>query len=129
MKSTSLVAFALILALAAGGATAHHSFAAFDATKTVRLDGTVKGFEFTNPHCWLKILVPKDGGEEEWNIEMASVASLYRKGLRRDSLKPGDKIKLDIHPLRSGEPGGAAGDLIELNGQKMPPGLLGSPQS
>jgi hypothetical protein len=128
LKASSRLIAGVVATLLTGIAGAHHSFAMFDATKTMELDGTVKEFQFTNPHSWLKIVVMKDGVAQEWNIELASVGTLYRNGVRRDTLTPGDKIKININPLRNGEPGGAGVGLIELNGKSMPPGMLGSPQ-
>jgi Family of unknown function (DUF6152) len=124
MRLKLLVAAGLALAAAVGPAAAHHSFAMFDYTKTVELDGTVRSFQFTNPHSWVQIVVTQDGGTKEWNIELGAVPTLYRGGVRRDTLKPGDKIKISIHPLRSGEPGGAGAALLEINGKPMPPGML-----
>jgi hypothetical protein len=87
--------------------SAHHSFAMFDQAKTVTLSGTVKDFQFNSPHVWIQLLVPTDKGEPvEWGIEMSSPGSLLRRGWSKSSLKPGDKVFVDISPLRDGSPGG-----------------------
>jgi hypothetical protein len=104
MKTLSL---ALLATAIAAPAFAHHSFAMFDATKNVTLDGTVKEFEWTNPHSWIRIIVAdQNGAAREWAIEMNSPAQNAQRGWKSDTLKPGDKITLVIHPLRDGSRGG-----------------------
>ncbi|HTV49791.1 MAG TPA: DUF6152 family protein [Steroidobacteraceae bacterium] len=86
---------------------AHHSAAMFDATKSITLTGTVKGFEWTNPHCWIQILVPSGGTSIEWSVEMGSPSQLYRKGWRPGTLKPGAKVTIVINPAKDGSNGGS----------------------
>jgi hypothetical protein len=96
---------ALALALPA---YAHHSFAMFDAAKETTLQGTVKEFQWTNPHAWVQLLVPgPDGKATEWSIECASPNALKRQGWRGTTIKAGDRVTVVIHPLKSGEPGGS----------------------
>jgi hypothetical protein len=91
----------------AAPAFAHHSFAMFDAEKLVTLNGTVKDFEWTNPHSWIRINVADTAGvERQWAIEMNSPAQNAQRGWKSDTLKPGDKISLTIHPLKDGSRGG-----------------------
>jgi hypothetical protein len=88
-------------------ASAHHSFAMFDPQHPVQLEGTVKSWEFTNPHSWLVLLVNRDGSPIEYNIEGASVNTLVRQGFGPHTFVPGDKITVVISPLKSGADGGA----------------------
>ena len=94
-------------AILATPCVAHHSAAIFDATKSVTLVGTVKLFQWTNPHCWIQILVPSQGTATEWSVEMGSPSQLYRKGWRPGTLKPGDKVTIVIHPIKDGSNGGS----------------------
>jgi hypothetical protein len=97
------------LALVAVSTAAHHSAAMFDSTKSVTLTGTVKEFQWTNPHCWIQLLVPAadDGSKtEEWSIEMASPVQVLQGGWKPRTLKPGDKITVVVHPTRDGTHGG-----------------------
>lgn len=107
MRNPIACALALAVCLPAVPAQAHHSMAMFDQTKTVVLSGTVKQFQWTNPHCYIQLMV-KDasGAEKEWSLEMGAPMYLYAKGWRPSSLKPGAPIKVTINPLRNGEPGG-----------------------
>jgi hypothetical protein len=96
-----------LLALAAP-AMAHHSYAMFDRDKELKLNGTIKSFGWTNPHAWIEIDVPNaQGVPETWGVECNSPNNLARMGWKSSSLKPGDKVTISIHPLRSGEKGGS----------------------
>jgi hypothetical protein len=91
----------------AAPALAHHSFAMFDADKTVELEGTVKEFQWTNPHSWLQVLVTDESGREvEWSLEMGSPGALARSGWRPRTVSPGDHVTVSIHPLKDGSSGG-----------------------
>ena len=89
-------------------ALAHHSFAMFDADKTVTVTGTVKEVEWTNPHTWLRVMVmdQASGKLVQWGFEMGPPAQQIRRGWKPDSLKPGDKFTLKMHPLKDGSRGG-----------------------
>ena len=103
-----LVACTCLLGLGmAPFASAHHSMAGFDRTKTVTLVGTIKQFKWANPHSWIEMEVPNDkGGVETWNAEMTAPGILARAGWKSTLLKPGDKVTVVVRPLLSGEPGG-----------------------
>lgn len=89
-------------------ANAHHSFGMFDSTQEVWLEGTVSEFQWTNPHAWIQIMVTADDGTEaQWSLEGGSPNILSRNGWKRTVLQPGDKVKILIYPLKSGEPGGS----------------------
>ncbi|HWG29889.1 MAG TPA: DUF6152 family protein [Steroidobacteraceae bacterium] len=96
-------------ALAAAGAVrAHHSGAMFDTQKLVTLTGTVRLFQWANPHCWIQLYAPAlDGKMVEWSVEMGSTTELYRSGWRPHTLQAGQKISVVVHPARDGSPGAA----------------------
>ena len=105
---------------ACGTALAHHSFSMFDMKTTKTLTGTVKQFEWTNPHTWLWVMVPNEKGElEQWGIEGMSPNFLGRRGWSKNTLKPGDKVAVEIHPLRNGEHGGTFLNVTLPNGKKL----------
>jgi hypothetical protein len=88
-------------------AAAHHSGAMFDDDKSVTLTGTVKQFQWTNPHCWIQMAVPAQSGPAvEWSVEMGAPFEVFRTGLRPTTLKAGDKITVVIHPMRDGSHAG-----------------------
>ena len=102
----TLCAFLLV---AAGNASAHHSFAPFDLTKEKTITGTVSKFEWTNPHSWVWVDVPNEkGGVDSWAVEGMSPNYLARRGwttLRVHKRAAGDKITISVRP-KSGENGG-----------------------
>jgi len=124
LACATLVAMSLA---AAAPVSAHHSFAMFDTKKTVTLNGTIKEFQWTNPHSWVQINVPDAQGKlVEWSIEMGSPNMLSRNGWRPTTLKPGDKVELITNPMKDGSPGGAMVKITVPDGRVfMGPG--GSP--
>jgi len=87
---------------------AHHSFSGFDMQKSMTIKGTVKEFQWVNPHCWIQMTVMgASGSNEEWSIEMSAPSSLLRRGWKPKTLKPGDNITIVMHPLRDGQRGGS----------------------
>jgi hypothetical protein len=95
-----------VAAIAAPPAGAHHSPVMFDQSKTISLTGTVRLFQWTNPHCYIQLLVDEGGRQAEWNMEMGAPVYLYNRGWRPSSLKAGDRITITASPLRSGANGG-----------------------
>jgi len=116
-------ALASALALAAAGsipASAHHSFAMFDMTKNVTLTGTVRAFQWTNPHSYIQLMVPGAGGKQvEWSLEMGAPMYLYARGWRPGSLKAGTKVVITLHPLRNGKPGGVVQTVTGADGKAI----------
>ena len=79
--------------LTAVTASAHHSPAMFDQEKMLTLQGTVREFEWTNPHSYIQLVVKNDAGvEEEWSLEMGATMYLYNLGWRPSTVKPGDAL-------------------------------------
>ncbi len=89
-------------------AQAHHSFAMFDQEKTISISGTVKEFEWSNPHAWIHLTAvdATTGRPVDWAFEMGSVGQIAAQGWKSNSIKPGDKITVSGHPLRDGSRGG-----------------------
>lgn len=98
-------------------AHAHHSTAAFDASRRITLTGTVKKVEWANPHTYIHVMVPlKDAAAQDWSIISGTPQLNVRNGWKRDDVKPGDKVTMTINPQRDGGP---AGILISI---KLPDG-------
>ena len=115
----SLIVAATVLA-AGTSALAHHSFAMFDQSRQVRLVGTVKDFQWTNPHAWIEV---EDAQGKTWGIELNSPNNLIRQGWKRTAMKPGDKVTVLINPLKDGTKGGL------FNAVTLPDGsVLGDPK-
>jgi hypothetical protein len=105
--SRKLLALALLMAPAAIPASAHHSYAMFDMSKTVVLDAQVTRFKWQNPHAFIEANVNANGQAERWAIEMTSPNNLAQEGWKRTTLKSGDRVRIYVHPLRSGAKGGS----------------------
>ena len=106
-RSARLVVLSGFLA-AGAGLQAHHAVAGvYDLTKEVVLEGRLKKLNFTNPHASIELTVPnKDGTFTEWKLTTASVTNLTREGINKDSIKPGEILKVTILPARNGNPAG-----------------------
>jgi hypothetical protein len=123
MKS-AISAIAAGVAVAAVAATApakaHHSDAMFAPDKEVVLNGTVKEFQYTNPHSWIQLVVPSGSGQAvEWSIETGAPIVLLRAGIKPTALQPGEKITLRAHPLKDGGLGGSLIDVTKEDGSKL----------
>ena len=116
-------AFTALLAVATpwGAAPAHHSGAMFDHAKTVTVTGTVKDFEWSNPHVWLD-LVASDGkgGTANWAFEGGSVNAMFSLGWHPRSVKPGDQVTVTGIPARTGGFTAELHSVTRPNGTKIP---------
>jgi Family of unknown function (DUF6152) len=119
LKAATLAAFGI--AAFTMPALAHHSFAMFDAEKTITVQGTVKELALTNPHSWLRVMIQDDttGQLGLWALEMSSPARLKRMGLSADSLQPGDTVSVTFHPLKDGARGGQFLRAVLPNGKHV----------
>ena len=89
------------LTLVAVQGDAHHSTAAFDNQRVVRIEGTVTQFRWINPHASFKLEGTADGGPDGlWTVEMTAANVLANQGWKRTSLTIGDKIVAFVNPLR-----------------------------
>lgn len=113
-----------------GPVQAHHSVAAYDFNKAVQLKGTVKVFQWTNPHCWLELVVTDPQGRAgNWTLEAGTPNVNKRMGWTGADVKPGDKVDVVIHPKRDGSSAGALMSIRLPNGKTLtaPGSLFGKP--
>ncbi len=111
---------ALVLALGAASASAHHSYAMFDRSRTVTLTGTIRQFQWTNPHSWIQIAAPDEAGVvSEWSVEMGSPFELLRVGWTPTTVKAGDKVSIQIHPVKDGSKGGGFVSGLDAEGHEL----------
>jgi hypothetical protein len=109
----------IALALQGSAAIAHHSPNMFDPKKAVTLTGTVREFQWTNPHCYIQLVVGSGARQVEWNLEMGAPMYLYNRGWRPSILKAGDRITVTIAPLRSGARGGLVETAARADGTPL----------
>lgn len=106
-------------------ASAHHSFAMFD-NRNVVLTGTVRSYEWTNPHTWLWLYVTQvdgkpvseeNGQPQIWGLEGTAPGELVRQGRSKDDFKAGVALTVTIRPLKSGQHGGSLGKVVFADGR------------
>ncbi len=118
MKSM-LVAVVVCTLGFAGVAWTHHSYAIFDMSKTLTIEGTVKEFQWSNPHAWIEVMVDTPEGAKQYSIEGHNLRALKAMGWTFNSLKPGDKVTIEMHPFRTGAPGGSLATAKLPDGRKL----------
>jgi hypothetical protein len=96
-------AFAILVAAAEAGASAHHAQAPFfDQERTVEVRGTVVRWIFRNPHPVLEVEVQEGGGEKiVWAVQFAPATVLAKRGWTENTFKPGDAVVATGHPSRA----------------------------
>ena len=107
---------------------APHAFAAeFDASKPVKLEGTVSKVEWINPHAWIHIDVKKsDGTIEKWMIEGGTPNTLFRRGVNKNSLPFGTAIVVDGYQAKDGTMKANGRDITFPDGRKLFIGSTGT---
>jgi hypothetical protein len=102
-KSILLAGVAALAAFGARTVNGHHSTAAFDTTRVVKIEGTVTQFRWINPHASIKIDGATEGDAPDglWTIEMTAPNVLINQGWTRTALKVGDKVTMFANPLRN----------------------------
>ncbi|MBZ5678092.1 MAG: hypothetical protein LAP61_27925 [Acidobacteriia bacterium] len=126
MRTRLLVVISSIgMSLAAAPLWAHHAFSAeFDASRPVKLKGTVTQWELVNPHSWLHIDVKnEDGTVTNWMIEGGSPNALLRLGVTKGSLPPGTEIVVEGYQAKDRGPIAVGKNITFPDGKRM---LLGS---
>src|SRR5262245_500800 len=123
-KRISWGCLTLFILATASAALAHHSFAVYDHTRTVTLNGAVTKFQWTNPHAYLEIDV-KDakGTVKHYVLECTSINMMQRLGWRSNMIKAGDQVKAVAAPLLTGQPGGLLLEVTLPNGEKRELGV------
>ena len=110
MRSKMIAAVIVTFGLFMGAQTllAHHAGTMFDENKTAELTGTIKEFQFTNPHSWIQVMVMTKPGEapKEWSVEWGSPNQLARQGIRPSTFPSGTKVTMKVHPMRDGSAAG-----------------------
>ena len=116
-RVTTLVGLCLALAPAAW---AHHSQSEYDLRAKVDVEGAVTKLEWRSPHAWVYVEVINDKGEKvNWSFELPSPVTLMRRGWTRDSLKPGDRVKVSGAPAKNFPTIGIANSIKDANGKPV----------
>ena len=110
---------AAISLASASAASAHHSFAMYDNDKEVTLDGVVRVFQWANPHGSIALMIMQDGKPAEYPVELSSLNVMSRQGWTRNSLQPGEHVKITVHPLKDGTQGGSFVKAVRADGSVL----------
>jgi len=120
LASLAVSGLTLTAAVATQPVQAHHSFGLFDMGHEKTIEGDIVEFQWTNPHTWTFIDVKGPNGTvTKWGIEGMSPNYLGRRGWSKETLKPGDHVKIVIYPLKSGNPGGTFLRTVLPSGKTM----------
>jgi hypothetical protein len=80
---------------------AHHSQSEYDLKGKVEVEGAVTKVEWRSPHAWIYVDVVSKGETVNWSFELPSPVTLMRRGWTRDSVKPGDRVKVTAAPAKN----------------------------
>lgn len=119
-KFLSVVLAAAGLLMAPASLIAHHGAASFDTEKELTFKGTVTGWTWSNPHCFLKFDVKDENGTtRSWMAETQNPTSMTNRGFARTSFKPGDEVTVTLEPIKGGAPVGRIRSVVLANGQTL----------
>jgi hypothetical protein len=92
----------------------------FNMAEEIELIGEVRVFQWTNPHCYIQLLVADgNGGQVEWSVEMGAPFYLQNRGWKPNSLRPGDEVIVTLNPLRAGGNAGLGKAVVRGDGQPI----------
>jgi hypothetical protein len=119
-RSVRLVAILGIM-LAVNSVWAHHGLAAFDITRTVKMDGTVTDFQFINPHSFIFADMTDDKGKKaNWRLELGSLGMLTKYGgWTATTVKRGDRIRVQGFLAKDGSPYMSVGRIWLPDGRSL----------
>jgi hypothetical protein len=123
-RNGSLALFLVVTAVAElavpPAVLAHHSFAMFDANKSLSATATVKEFQWASPHTWLELIVlDENKSEKPLSLELTTISGLLRNGWKPGTLKPGDRVTVTYHPMRDGTPAGQLVEAVTEDGRTL----------
>jgi len=119
MQSRSLVLVLAILCMVAAvlPARAHHSYANYNMSTLVELEGTVQQVHFVNPHVAMYVEVEDEHGQvQTWAMVGTSPSGVYDAGISREDVQPGDRVRVRCYPIKDGSPGCALGFITPMHG-------------
>jgi len=112
----------LVAGFAATASIAHHSFAMFDLSRHVLVEGNVTSWDFNNPHSWLHIEGLDENGQiQTWSFEGAAPMHAARQGVSGSTFSKGEFVRVVMSPLRDGRPAGAMCFVIKEDGRAVRP--------
>ena len=72
-----------------------------ETSKSSQARGAIVQFVYRNPHSFVHVDAPDDHGvSQRWAVEWGGTSQLAQAGVKRDSLKVGDKVVINGRPSR-----------------------------
>lgn len=98
-------------------ASAHHSHNNYDTVKWTPFEGIVKEVHYLFPHSWIYMEIKDEKGVMNvWAMEAANPNSIFENGVKKEDVRPGDRIKVRCHLLRDGSNGCLLGFVTPSHG-------------
>ncbi len=103
MKTKMMLVLGAMLLVLSITAYAHHSQqATYDLNKKIEIKGKLVQFMFRNPHAFVTLEAPDEGGQtQKWSVEWAGAAQLGGQGVTRETFKVGDVVTITGNPSRT----------------------------
>ncbi len=123
MRSRVAMVFALVAGLSVSAPLlAHHGGSTIYSDRTATLEGTVKVWYWSNPHCLLTITVEQDDGTTvDWITELQAPNTIRPLGFRKDSFKPGDEVTITVQLMKNDTPSGRLNRVVLADGTELNP--------
>ena len=116
--SLSVAAMAAMAAILATPSLAHHSFNAYDMSKTETVAGSIKEFRWGAPHSSMVLIYLDKGGKQQtMSVTSGSPLMFSKQGFAPRDFHRGDKVTLTYHPNTSSGVGGALATLTLPDGR------------
>ena len=110
----STAAGVALIGLGSVAAMAHHSGSNYDFANLVTFEGTIRQFQWTNPHVVIWVNANHGDGQELWAVQMTSPGNLRRRGWTQRSLQPGERVRVVAAPMRDGTPAAGLDNITKL---------------
>ena len=100
--------------------SAHHSTVAYAQQPVTLKNATIKNVVWAHPHIILTFAVKETSGAvSTWSTESGSPGSVARLGWNRNSVKPGDKVTIELLPAKNGAHVGRLKKVIFPDGREL----------
>ena len=99
----AILALVMNLFIATAPAFTHHADVAYERTSIELKSATIVKVAWINPHGVVTCDVKDETGKvTRWILEMGSPSAMQRVGWNRNSISPGDVVKIDVNPAKNG---------------------------
>jgi hypothetical protein len=95
----------------------------YDHARTLKLQGTVAQFEWSNPHGYIELATAEGGDAKRYSLETTGIPMMQRLGWTSKTVRIGDKLTAVFSPMRNGTPAGLLMEVITADGRTIPTGV------